>query len=168
MSSQYMEDKSPLKGAWSRSHDWHTCSYSIWQDFNWHRTSRGLSAIAEPPRHRYFQHRWLKFLYIYRVKWRHSNLWSRYTISMLWRMIDVVLSLWWAQNRQKLGLEGFLRRSTRSDFVSNTHSTLAKSVWADQNLFCEILHNPEHALHLTSPPAPSFCLYTRWCTLLSR
>ena len=67
-------------------------------------------------------------------------------------------------NRQKV--DGFLRRSTRARFCSRNEPNLSDiCLEADQNLFRNVLHNPQHVLHQLLPPVSatshSYSLRTR-------
>ena len=67
---------------------------------------------------------------------------------------------WWGfagvQDRQKA--QGFLRRSTRARFCSKNVPNFSDiCLKAGQNLFRNVLHNPQHVLHQLI--APSFCLF---------
>ena len=54
------------------------------------------------------------------------------------------------QDRQKV--EGFLRRSTRARFCcKNLPNFNDICLEADQNLFRNVLHNPQHVLHQLLP-----------------
>ena len=68
------------------------------------------------------------------------------------------------QDRQKV--EGFLRRSTRARFCSRNEANVSDiCLEADQNLFRNVLHNPQHVLHQFLPPVSatshSYSLKTR-------
>ena len=75
---------------------------------------------------------------------------------------------WWGfagvQDRQKV--DGFLRRSTRARFCSRNEPNFSDiCLEADQNLFRQVLHNPQHVLHQLLPPVSatshSYSLRTR-------
>ena len=93
---------------------------------------------------------------------------ERKTTDNILRVLTVYSwQLWLTDDtRPRQKVEGFLRRSTRARFCSRNEPNFSDiCLEADQNLFRNVLHTPQHVLHQLLPPVSatshSYSLRTR-------